>query len=96
MQDIACCFTGHRTMPAERMEELQQRLRAGILYLRDNMGITTFYAGGALGFDSLAAEAVTARREELKDIRALVQVQDDMDRDHGAVVEPAAWLFEKQ
>ena len=41
----ACCFTGHRIVPADRTEELWQRLRAGILYLRDNMGITTFYAG---------------------------------------------------
>lgn len=68
----ACCFTGHRIVPAERMEELQQRLRAGILYLRDNMNITTFYAGGALGFDSFAAETVIAQREELKDIRLVI------------------------
>ena len=72
--ESACCFTGHRTIPAERMEELQQRLRAGILYLRDNMGITTFYAGGALGFDSLAAEAVIVQRKEIKDIRLVVVI----------------------
>ena len=59
-------------MPAERTEELRRRLKSGILYLRDNMGITTFYAGGALGFDSLAAEAVIAQREKLKDIRLAI------------------------
>lgn len=72
--ESACCFTGHRILPAERTEELRRRLRAGILYLRDNMGITTFYAGGALGFDSLAAEAVIAQREEFKDIRLVVVI----------------------
>ena len=70
--ESACCFTGYRILPAERMEELRRRLRAGILYLRDNMGITTFYAGGTLGFDSIAAEAVIAQREELKDIWLVV------------------------
>ena len=63
---------GNRIVPAERTEELRRRLRAGILYLRDNMGITTFYTGDALGFDSLAAEAVIAQREELKGIRLVV------------------------
>ena len=72
--ESACCFTGHRIIPAERTEELRRRLRAGILYLHDNMGITTFYAGGALGFDSLAAEAVIAQREELKDIRLVIVI----------------------
>lgn len=72
--ESACCFTGHRILPAERTEELRRRLRAGILYLRDNMGITTFYAGGALGFDSLAAESVIAQREEFKDIRLVVVI----------------------
>ena len=70
--ESACCFTGHRILPAGRTEELRRRLRAGILYLRDNMGITTFYAGGGLGFDSLAAEAVIAQREGLKGIRLVV------------------------
>ena len=70
----ACCFTGHRIVPAERTEELRQRLRAGILYLYDNMGITTFYTGGALGFDSLAAEVVIAQREELKGVRLVVVI----------------------
>lgn len=72
--ESSCCFTGHRIVPAERTEELRRRLRAGILYLRDNMGITTFYTGGGLGFDSLAAEAVIAQREELKDIRLVVVI----------------------
>lgn len=39
------------------------RVRDGILYLSENMGITTFYAGGALGFDSLAAEAVIEQKK---------------------------------
>lgn len=72
MQEIACCFTGHRVVPAERTEEFQQRLNAGILYLHDNMNITTYYAGGALGFDSLAAEAVINQRKGHQDIRLVI------------------------
>lgn len=74
LQEAACCFTGHRIVSAERTDELRQRLKAGILYLRDNMGITTFYVGGALGFDSLAAEAVIAQRKECKNIRLIVVI----------------------
>lgn len=73
-QESACCFTGHRNVPMDRAEELRERLRAGILCLRDNMSITTYYAGGALGFDSLAAEAVIAQRKERPDIRLVLVI----------------------
>ena len=80
--ETACCFTGHRAVPMERIEELRQRLKAGILYLHDNMSITTYYAGGALGFDSLAAEAVIEQRREWRDIRLVIVIpcRDQADR----------------
>ena len=72
--EIACCFSGHRVVPMEKIEELRQRLKAGILYLHDNMSITTYYAGGALGFDSLAAEAVIDQRRECGNIRLVIVI----------------------
>ena len=47
----SCCFTGHRQIPQDLAPGLKQRIKDGIDYLRTNMGVTTYYAGGALGVD---------------------------------------------
>lgn len=64
MRRNACCFTGHRAVaPADRAPLQTALLReVQALYAR---GITAFYAGGARGFDTLAAEAVLHARETL-------------------------------
>lgn len=69
-----CCFTGHRAIPSDKSKELQQRVKDGIEYLYSNMGIKTYYAGGALGFDSLAAEAVIEQRREHRDVRLVIVI----------------------
>lgn len=68
MREKSCCFSGHRHIPYEMDEQLTQRLEEVVLYLYNNMGITTFYSGGALGFDTLASEAVLACRKQIHDI----------------------------
>lgn len=70
----ACCFSGHRRIPPEIQAALSQRLKDGIVYLYSNMKISTFYAGGALGFDTLAAEAVIKCRRDYPDIRLSIVV----------------------
>lgn len=52
-----CCFTGHRRIPPEVVAPLRERLEAEIESLI-RQGVRYFGAGGALGFDTLAAEAV--------------------------------------
>lgn len=52
-----CCFTGHRRIPPEAIAPLRERLEAEIESLI-RQGVRYFGAGGALGFDTLAAEAV--------------------------------------
>lgn len=69
-----CCFTGHRAIPSDKSKELAQRVKDGIEYLYANMGVKTYYVGGALGFDSLAAEAVIERRRERRDIRLVIVI----------------------
>ncbi len=73
MREETCCFTGHREIPrgavkrlAELLDEEIERLAAG--------GVRFFGAGGAEGFDTLAAQAVLrarARRPELRLILVL-------------------------
>ena len=57
-----CCFTGHRKIPENELSNLHKRLQKTVKGLL-KQGVTTFYTGGALGFDTLAAQAVlNARR----------------------------------
>ena len=62
-QAFTCCFTGHRVIAREELPALSQRLES---VLRDliRKGVTTFLAGGAVGFDTLAAETVLRLKEE--------------------------------
>ena len=57
-----CCFTGHRTVPPELSPDLIRVLDAHLERLVDE-GFTEFRAGGARGFDTLAALRVLELRE---------------------------------
>ena len=74
MESRSCCFTGHRTVPLDKSRELAQRIKDDIEYLYSNMDVKTYYAGGALGFDSLAAEAVIEQRRVHQNIRLVIVV----------------------
>ena len=54
-REKTCCFTGHRTLPFDPtlLPNLEQSIRDLAA-----KGITCFCAGGALGFDTLAARTV--------------------------------------
>ena len=56
-KEKSCCFTGHRIIPFRKKKKLLRELKSMVLYLYSK-GITTFHAGGALGFDTLAATTV--------------------------------------
>lgn len=60
------CFTGHRIVLD--MEKVQQALSDIIERLIRN-GAVNFYAGGATGFDTLAADAVILLRQKYPHIR---------------------------
>ena len=57
----SCCFTGHRRIPAKDLTFLTERLDECLYRLIDE-GIYRFRAGGAMGFDRLAAERVLEMR----------------------------------
>lgn len=78
-KEKSCCFTGHRFVPSYAIAQIKERLDCEISRLA-NEGFTTFISGGALGFDTLAAQAVIRVRERRRDIR-LVVVQPCRDQD---------------
>lgn len=63
-RERTCAFTGHRIISRERLWRVVQELRRDIDGLHRRLGVTRFYAGGALGFDTLAAETVLRLRDE--------------------------------
>lgn len=66
-----CCFTGHRSLPADRIELIIKRLNAELDKLI-HRGVTDFISGGALGFDQIAASLVIAKRQMGRNIRLLL------------------------
>ncbi len=57
------CFTGHREIPEAQRALLKEALRRTLRALAEG-GTRRFLAGGALGFDTMAAQAVLDLREE--------------------------------
>ena len=65
--ETTCFFTGHRDIPNERYDAIFERVYSVIEELYKK-GFRTFIAGGAIGFDTLAAIAVLRLREKYSDV----------------------------
>lgn len=82
-----CCFTGHRRIPHKQMEHVQIRLEETIRSLIQK-GVIYYGAGGALGFDTLAAKMVLKVKEDHPEIKLILVLPcisqadwwDDVDR----------------
>lgn len=57
-----CCFTGHRKIPPEKSKEISRRLKETLVQLIED-GYMFFETGGALGFDTLAAQTILDLRQ---------------------------------
>ncbi|WP_159459832.1 SLOG family protein [Scatolibacter rhodanostii] len=68
MDNLACCFTGHRAIRFDILPRLYTTLLEELDALTVE-GYTDFYAGGALGFDTLAAQAVLQKQKSNSQIK---------------------------
>ena len=66
--EFQCCFTGHRDIAPQHISTLAAVLDRTLEKLISN-GVTRFRAGGALGFDTVAALKVLEKREKYPHIR---------------------------
>lgn len=66
-------FTGHRTVPVERLDEIRARLVEAVS-VASKSGITSFFSGMAMGFDLMAAETVLSLKGRYPDIRLIAVV----------------------
>ena len=71
MKGRTCCFTGHRDLPVQRQKELAAKLEDTIISLIDR-GIRFYGAGGARGYDTLAAQTVLRLKERYPHIRLIL------------------------
>lgn len=71
MRERTCCFTGHRKIPQSELGKVKCRLRNAIISAFKN-GYLYFGAGGALGFDTLAAQTVLELKKKYPDIRLIL------------------------
>lgn len=62
--DNACFFTGNRIIPQKLIPMLSLRVKEICRLLIQKYGVTDFIAGGALGFDTIAAEIIIRLKQE--------------------------------
>ncbi|MGO5028244.1 SLOG family protein [Candidatus Agathobaculum pullicola] len=63
LRDQTCCFTGHRILPANATTAILRKLNSILLPLIEQE-IRVFWLGGALGFDTLAAEHLLKLKQQ--------------------------------
>ena len=66
-----CCFTGHRSLSHEEKLKVAVRLRE-IIAVQIKAGVVFYGAGGARGFDSLAAQTVLDMKKEYPQLRLIL------------------------
>ena len=62
MKEQTCCFTGHRNVPVDKQKEIVARTGAKVRELIRG-GYRCFIVGGAIGYDTLAAELLFHLRD---------------------------------
>lgn len=71
MREKTCCFTGHRQIPSEYLPAITRKLRDTLIFYIEQ-GYQYFGAGGALGFDTLAARTVLNLKQRYPDIKLIL------------------------
>ena len=71
MEYRSCSFTGHRKIEKEHHGAVRQLLSRAVSYAY-GVGVRSFYCGGAVGFDTLAAREVINFRISHPDVRLVL------------------------
>lgn len=71
MKERTVCFTGHRKIPPEDLPMVSEKLRKTLIDCIEK-GYCFFGAGGALGFDTLAAQTVLELKKEYSHIKLIL------------------------
>ena len=91
----SCCFSGHRRIGDRHIPYMHEYLRTQLSQLCA-MGCRTFYAGGALGFDTVAALEVLKIRTDFPDVRLHLLLPYPGQADHYSASEKSTYEFIKE
>ena len=86
MKSRTVCFTGHRKIPPKQLETVARRLKETIVELIEK-GYLFFGAGGALGFDTLAAQTVLELKADFPQIKLILVLPCLSQADSWSVVD---------
>lgn len=64
-----CCFTGHRDIDVRSYRDISAKLETLLIELIENEDFSNFRAGGARGFDSIAASTVLKLKKRYPHIK---------------------------
>ena len=70
-KSITCCFTGHRKLPKDNYPTIKSNLRIAVVNYIEK-GYRFFETGGALGFDTLAAQTILELKENYSQIKLIL------------------------
>ncbi len=70
-EEKSCCFTGHRDILQSEYADISKKIAREMSRLYDG-GIRSFIAGGAIGFDMIAAVTVLNMKHEFPDIELVL------------------------
>lgn len=68
-----CCFTGHRNLPKNQIPIIKIKVTEEIKKLI-MQGTTHFMAGGAIGFDTIAAQKILDLRNDYNEIKLILAI----------------------
>ena len=68
---LTCCFTGHRDLPVNQMMRIRIAVRRQVETLL-KQGVIYYGVGGAIGFDTLAAEVLMELREQYPQLKVIL------------------------
>ncbi len=71
MREKTCCFTGHRYILENKKEEIKDKTKEEVIKLI-NKGVIYFGTGGAIGYDTIAAEIVLELKEIYSNIKLIL------------------------
>lgn len=71
MKEKTCCFTGHRLLPKAEIPIIKTELKKAIIELI-NDGVVYFGTGGALGFDTIAAQTILNLKVDYPQIKLIL------------------------
>ena len=69
----ACSFTGHRAIKRNHLDSIDELVFRSIAYAYGK-GCRTFYSGGAIGFDTIAARQVIRFRMTHRDVKLVMLI----------------------